>query len=579
MAKAISLQDLYNRFEAFYDQDPMIRIAAVHRAGNKLERNPRLRQILYDLLQDKEQLVARYAAVTLAQSGDTRGIDYLLDAIRSTQGDERKELDNCLRNCSRFPFAVLLNERMLIESIASAQDLAYRAVLESALRLTSDDFYAKAEEDPSFRETFLKIICSLDRIPGLQMRPDRLLDEGYVLAIPLGKQPGFIYCPARQLFLKYWDEAVTNRRYLQRGRQILFVVEVGHIEVSCLYVLEDTEPCDPQSMLDEIANPTWHSGLIPGMVAAVRDMPPGAHVLCVNGQSFRERYRAQRASPGQFVLVELETEIGRPQCHFVPFLKLPVATIRKVVSNFASLNNLVVGKLMSVGEESQRKPGLRRCVVITEAGKEVKMYIPDPREGSTVLLEVCPDCQGAGSVVCDACGGDGYNPCSGTFSCPKCRGTGDFEDTNKCVICSGTGSTSGCNGAGRIKCPACRGRGKVKCRRCGGKGEISVQCRKCGGSGRFASGECWSCDGSGEVTLECKGCNGSGKVDCFYCQGDAQITCSICHGAGQLDCRECATEGEISCRQCRGHGFLLHTKVDCLPARNPDMSSGFERAF
>ncbi|HWP84053.1 MAG TPA: HEAT repeat domain-containing protein, partial [Terriglobia bacterium] len=104
MVKAISLQDYYNRLEAFHDPDPMIRIAAIHRAGGKLDRNARLRQTLKDLLDDRDPLIARYSAITLAQSGDASGLHYLVQAISRAQGEDREELDGCLRNCARFPF-------------------------------------------------------------------------------------------------------------------------------------------------------------------------------------------------------------------------------------------------------------------------------------------------------------------------------------------------------------------------------------------------------------------------------------------------------------------------------------------
>src|SRR5262245_42580249 len=153
MVKAISLQDYHNRLEAFYDPDPMIRIAAIHRAGNKLERNARLRETLHDLLNDKDPLVARYAAITLAQSGDARGLNHLVQTISRAQGEDRHELDGCLRNCVRFPFAVVLNERLFVETIPAVKDEGYRRFLDNALFLTSDSFYEIQEGDGSFRDT------------------------------------------------------------------------------------------------------------------------------------------------------------------------------------------------------------------------------------------------------------------------------------------------------------------------------------------------------------------------------------------------------------------------------------------
>lgn len=619
MFKAIALRDFYNRLEAFYDSDPLIRIAAIHHAGNKLERNPRLRNILYQLLNDREPLVARYAAVTLAQNGDFRGLQFFLKAISGSQGEERRELENCLRNCVRFPFAVLLNERILIESIPEGKDVAYREVLEKTLLLTSDHFYAEAEKDPSFRDIFLKIMCSLERVEGLRIRPDRFLDEGYVLSIPLGKQPGFLYCPSRKLFLKFQNEVVMNRCYLQRGRQTLFVGREGGIEVNCLYVLEDAEPCDVRPLLQGISNWVVQGGLLPGIVCA-KESPDRAFVICANGRSFTETYRAQKSKPGQFVLVELETELGRPQCHFVPAIQLILEEIRMIVSTFAAFNNSVMAQVKEVREEKHPKTGHTCCVVKTEKGEELTAYVPAPRLRMHVLLGQCHVCNGSGKLTCDGCGGQGAKRCSGRFTCPRCDGSGSLDDGKDCVFCRQTGWVSGCDGDGTINCPFCKGKGKIKCnacngtgeylprrncpkcsgsgkftvtcRKCNGRGRFKVECRKCGGSGRVGYGSCWSCGGSGTKTLkcticegrgekilectacsgqgywnaqECIACSGQGSKECFYCHGDAQIQCSVCHGSGELKCKRCGTDGQVRCPYCRGNRLVFNTRLDCLP--------------
>ena len=48
------------------------------------------------------------------------------------------------------------------------------------------------------------------------------------------------------------------------------------------------------------------------------------------------------------------------------------------------------------------------------------------------------------------------------------------------------------------------------CKVCKGSGEMI--CPRCGGSGRFDNGEtCYYCHGSGKT--ECTACDGTGKVD------------------------------------------------------------------
>ncbi len=51
----------------------------------------------------------------------------------------------------------------------------------------------------------------------------------------------------------------------------------------------------------------------------------------------------------------------------------------------------------------------------------------------------CPECDGIGEVVCDACGGKGGH-------CEQCKGLGHYV----CRPCDGSGT-----------CPRCKGEGKV----------------------------------------------------------------------------------------------------------------------
>lgn len=305
-------------------------------------------------------------------------------------------------------------------------------------------------------------------------------------------------------------------------------------------------------------------GLIPGVIAAKWESPDRVEVLCANGQSFSERYRAQKSFVGQFVLVEAKTEMGRPQCHFVPGPRLDQATIRRVVSDYAAFNNLVQAQLTTIHDANHPKTGHPRCIVRTEKGEEVTTFISAPRERSTVLMKVCHVCQAAGDIACDSCEGRGENPCSGRFRCFRCNSTGQFGDGRECIMCSGSGPVTGCEGRGRVDCPACQGDGTIECDRCNGSGDFSVNCRKCGGSGSFHGGECWDCDGPGQKTLQCKICDGDGTLECFYCHGDATINCTACGGAGKRSCGRCRKAKRIRCPFCQGNRLIFHSKVDCL---------------
>lgn len=535
MAKAISIQDFYNRREAFHDSDPMIRIAAIHRAGNKLERNLALKETLLDLLDDKDPLIARYAAITLAQSGEPRGLSHIVEAISHTDGQDRQELDNCLRNCVRFPFAVVLNERIFVETIPAVKDKNLRAVLAEALRLTSNSFYEKSEGDSSFRDTFLNIITTLDRLDGLRARDRSVSDVGWVVSAPMGKQPGFLCCPTRRLFLKFQEESVLNRAYMERGRQVIFVAreEAGSGEADCLYVLEDVAPRKDTFTSEMMTRFERKSGLLPGVIVSKWDSPDRVDVLCANGTSFHERYRAQKAFPGQFVLIEEETEMGRPQCHFIPGVRLTPNQIRGIIIDYADLNNLVLAKLVNIHDETHPKTGHSHCIVKSEDGEEIATYIPSPRPHQSVLMKPCHVCEAFGAIACEGCDGQGE------IVCRKCSGTLRIP----CDRCSGSGT---------FTCPVCSGTGKAKC-------------KVCKGSGRNLKGSAHrECNGTGKVP--CSYCSSFGRKACGTCHGDAELTCDVCGESGRVQCHRCRGAKMVRCPYCQGSRLIFHAKVDCLRA-------------
>src|SRR3954462_5471437 len=111
MVKALSLQDCYAVERAASDPDPLVRVCAVHHARSGLAADPAARDRARGLLSaGAGDLVARYAAVTLAQAGDPAGLDFLLAALRQAGPGARAGLRACLRDCTRFPLAALLNE-------------------------------------------------------------------------------------------------------------------------------------------------------------------------------------------------------------------------------------------------------------------------------------------------------------------------------------------------------------------------------------------------------------------------------------------------------------------------------------
>ncbi len=625
MAKAISLKDYYSTEEAFHHSDRMIRIAAIHHAGSRLANNEKLESILEKTLQDSDNLVACYVAVTLAQAGKKSGIDYLIQTIVAAQEQEREYLDSCLRNCTEFPFAILLNKLAFIESIPNVRDKGMREFLQSLLYFTSDRFYELSKDDSQFRTDFVQQLSILNKIGGLQCRPGEICGRGWIVSIPMGKQPGFLYCPDGRLFLKFDGNVLLNRQYLQKGREILFIANQGNKspDAEFIYILEDIAPEQQSIPSESLLKPNSEFGLIPGVV--INKAPGQVQVLCSNGKSFHEVYRAQKASLNQFALVEETTSLGKPQCHFVSAVCLEPKIVKTLIAKYSQRNKTCFAKITEVTNHKHPKTGMVECEVKTENQHVVTTYIPSPKAGATVLMAICAVCSGEGTVSCDNCNGVGSNLCSGSRKCFRCDGSGTLNDGKECILCEGDGSLEGCKGQRQIDCPACDGNGTiecgqcngtgeykprrtcpkcggsgnftVECRKCRGSGNFTIECRKCGGSGRFGGGSCYSCDGSGEKTLECKicdgtgektleckacdgqghwdaqscnACNGSGSVECFYCHGDQQIQCPICHGSGNLNCRKCNATGKVTCPYCQGNKRIFHAKLDCIQGRNAD---------
>lgn len=141
----------------------------------------------------------------------------------------------------------------------------------------------------------------------------------------------------------------------------------------------------------------------------------------------------------------------------------------------------------------------------------------DPAEQThqteTVRTEaVCPECMGAGSVVCPDCKGD-----------PRCPDCGERDDALQalpppgCTICNETGRCRACQGTGRDRYK------NYECRECFGSGI----CRECKGKGMFPYPEreepiekiCGTCAGSGVICTACR----DGIVVCRTCGGDGIV--------------------------------------------------------
>lgn len=623
MPNLFTPQDVHSRPEAFSHPDRLVRISAIHHAGERLKRSRsdsvrqelggRLRQ----LIEADDELVRRYAAVTLAQCQDDVGLGYLLRSITERGANIDPELDECLRNCWQFPFAILLNERIELASLSGVKKADIRDFLLKCLGLPAEKFYDYAKSHPKYRVDFLQLLRQLDQISGLRARERRVLDSGHLLSLPAGKQPGFLCCPARGWFLQYFDESALNRDALDRGREVLFVAAVDDPDGSavCVYVLEDQEPLADDELAkyfrgDLLLRATKsNSPLVPGLVTARWERPTEVEVLSADGRDFLVKHRAQRAFVRQLVLTPANaTEEGRH--FFVPFARLEGDDIYSLVQAFAAHHGYVPAKIVETDESG--------CTVATEDRRRFRFKLPEPNRNYWVILKPCENCSGSGAVNCESCGGSREVKCEGKFRCFACRGTGKRRDGETCRLCQGGGELVGCGGHGSHVCFRCAGKCVLVCGRCSGSGEFKPRrtCEKCAGRGSFQV-QCNACQGSGTHQMSCFNCNGTGThrsgypcracggrgikskecrfctagyktlkcnrcegrgyweaLPCEACQGSGKLNCRTCNASGRLPCRVCRERGLVNCLRCRGTGklgcrtcyhagLLLFKRVDC----------------
>src|SRR5579884_4025276 len=181
MSRSLSLQDCYGP-QALAHPDPLVRIAALHHAGPRLGGGPTLRQRLLGLLADADALVARYAALTLAQAGQSEGLQRLLADLASARGPERAALEACLRCCSGFPFAALLDGLLALEKLPTVKDPSVRTFLTGLLSLSAGRFQ-EAAHDAAWAESLVERLVKLDGVAGLPLKAGAFCDRGRVLVV------------------------------------------------------------------------------------------------------------------------------------------------------------------------------------------------------------------------------------------------------------------------------------------------------------------------------------------------------------------------------------------------------------
>jgi hypothetical protein len=233
MTRLLSLRDCVN-FEAVeLHPDPHVRIAALHHAGRRLCASgeepgamQRLRGQVGARLADRDGRVARYAAVTLAQIGDRRGVRWLLSATARATPAEGGPLMLALRDCTRFPFLVLLTKAIDPVILAAGLEGPGKAELERVLLWADDDFQKLGATNPAEQARVLESLTAINAMSGLERRAGVYCRRGVARSVPL-EGPGSLFLPESGLSLLYHDEAVVNPDEACAGRDVLTVCRLA----------------------------------------------------------------------------------------------------------------------------------------------------------------------------------------------------------------------------------------------------------------------------------------------------------------------------------------------------------------
>ena len=153
---------------------------------------------------------------------------------------------------------------------------------------------------------------------------------------------------------------------------------------------------------------------------------------------------------------------------------------------------------------------------------------------SVYNYDVCPDCNGAGNIICITCKGNKSIP--GKVECSGCNAKGKKD------------CTAGCNGSGYIQCTY------TNCN----NGTVTGSCAVCYGKSAEEIKNCRSCQGTGRASVQCNYCKGKGEICHTYCKCTGQTDCTQCNGEKYFTrdwpCGDCGAVGFKKCRRCSGTG-------------------------
>ncbi|MEZ4676451.1 MAG: hypothetical protein R2932_19675 [Caldilineaceae bacterium] len=627
----ITLQDIFRSSDFLDKSQPILqRLGALYQYGQQIESTEK-RQKLDSLLAQPETdsevvMLQLHAAILLAQNDNFAGVDFILDILCNTPSPEIRKLAGiALRNCSRFPLAVLLAQWLDLSKISQ---LDQRLI--GLMKLSSNDFHEHSSQQKQ-KEYLDGLVHQLEYLSQLPQLSDRTLSLGTVICRPVRKDFGFRYTGfiviertqqcALAVPYDMGDVLNINDQRAQQdvetllrspGHRALVVHSTSSpYEAQQLYILSFAVRSfdETQKIMSQLT--LQADGVTVGVAAELEvGGRNGYRIVTSHGESQISHFMASKKKIGSCFL--LHDDNSQPlSTHF----QVPQNVVAEVIDNFKKKTTFDIGVYIRSYRDNHyfatrdglytvtmQDPSAKTgCFIETvEINGNIRHFVFDlatsswsTEERARILDQYFSKNPQSRGVVIDhfeykgkqartvqAITGNVKN-LPVTDMLPKGTlvffevGTDGKQYANLLVDYRIEGGCPHCFGTAYRKCVTCNGNARVTCPEC--LGSRSVSCPACKGTGQTA---CGHCDGEGSRwqtcpvcngTSNCPGCDGTGLFvigDCNLCNGTGLYkgfsTCNKCEGTGkfQKPCNRCSATGV--CSRCNGSGGF---EVECRTCR------------
>ena len=624
-----SLKERFRNINLIDPSEPILeRIGGLYYLGSMADQ-PEVQEKLKDVLaqidvKDPQQIqLCLHTAILLAQNGRFEGVNYLLRLLGS---DLDKfflgMVETALRNCSQFPFAVLLALAMQPSELTQGHE-----DIQKLMTLSDDDLFDQGQQQ-DYSGTFAQLAKNLAEVNLPKRKPGYGMGIGTLLSTPLRSDRGFRYTGfivvdrpnGLPLVIPYDMGDILNRndqrarqdvwQLLRKpGRSVLVVYqEKPPFDAQLLYILPF--PASPDQQMNDLLVKLARGceGIEVGLVLELQVNKRGDYrIITSNGNtrvmSFHRDYQQVGdlflGHAGNSQLLSTRFKFNQEQAAILVFEFIRKSKLEKAVylrssakrHYYAGSSGSMVSKSGDISTDSPHfvehyttKEGKEILALFNVAGAPynpaercaiLDQFFKQRPDTLGVVLQVYEHESKYYARVVRAKSKEIARP----YTEPETRsGTLAYcengEDNRLYTsILSGyylSGGCPNCFGTESRLCTTCNATGKVTCPDCGGS--RYVVCPTCHGSEKT---DCGHCAGKGEKTVECnfcdtpgvcKGCGGTGKRaigTCNRCNGTGSYgysTCSKCGGDGKYKVLDNWCQGTGKCNKCAGTGYR---KIPC----------------